>query len=93
MREPAELRTTEDAGRSLPSHGPDWDAAIAAGIDVTMIEANLQLRPCERLRRMEAANRFAVEVQARTLPAAMLHELRARLLREKVEALGPEREE
>jgi hypothetical protein len=67
MREPAELRTTEDAGRSLPSHGPDWDAAIAAGIDVTMIEANLRRRPCERLRRMEAANRFSVETELQAI--------------------------
>ena len=49
----ANLRTTEDAGRALPSYGPNWDAAISFGIDVTLIEHNLALTPTERLRQLD----------------------------------------
>jgi hypothetical protein len=93
MRDPAELQTTEDAGRSLPSYGPAWDAAIEAGIDVTMIEHNLRLRPAERLAQMERANRFLAEVQARTVAEPIRRAQREAQLREKLEALGPERDD
>lgn len=29
---------------------PDWNAAIAMGVDVHLIEANLRLTPAERIR-------------------------------------------
>lgn len=92
MRDLAELETTEDAGRELPSYGPDWDAAIEAGIDVTMLERNLQLTPAERLRQMQEANRFRVEVQLRTVPDHVRRTQYEARLREKLDALGPELE-
>jgi hypothetical protein len=49
----AKLRTTEDACRTLPSFGPAWDAAIAYGIDVTLLERNLELTPSERLLQLD----------------------------------------
>lgn len=39
--------------RSLPSAGPSWDAAIIYGIDVTLIERNLQLSVSERLLQLD----------------------------------------
>lgn len=35
------------------SYGPDWDAAIAYGIDVSLLERNLQLTPTERLLQLQ----------------------------------------
>lgn len=35
------------------SYGPDWDAAIAYGIDVTLLERNLALTPTERLLQLQ----------------------------------------
>jgi len=32
-----------------PSYGPAWDAAIAAGIDVALLEDNLRLTPAQRV--------------------------------------------
>ncbi|MEM9457545.1 MAG: hypothetical protein AAGF11_25425 [Myxococcota bacterium] len=93
MQDPADLYTTEDAGRTLPSYGPAWDAAIEAGIDVTMIERNLQLSPSERLRQMEEANRFVLEVQSRTVPPHIRQVQDHERLREKLAALGPEYED
>lgn len=88
----SELETTQDAGRMLPSYGPGWDAAIAAGVDVTMIEANLALTPAERIAQMTAATRFIVEVQQRTVPEHVRAARAEARLREKLAALGPERE-
>jgi hypothetical protein len=88
MRALTELRTTEDAGRSLPSYGPAWDAAIAAGIDVTMLEQNLQLTPAERIQQLDEANLFLEEVQARTLPERARQERDNHRLMEKLAALG-----
>ena len=48
-----DLKTTQEAGESLPSYGPAWDAAIAYGIDVTLLEANLRLTPTERLQQLD----------------------------------------
>jgi hypothetical protein len=93
MRALAELETTEDAGRTLPSYGPDWDAAIAAGVDVTMIEQNLQLTPAERVRQMEEAVGFVFEVQTRTIPEAVRRERDRHRLEEKLAMLGPERDD
>lgn len=38
---------------TYPSHGPDWDAAIEAGVDVSLLEENLQLTPTERLEQLQ----------------------------------------
>jgi hypothetical protein len=47
------LRTTENAGRALPSCGPAWNAAIEYGVDVTLLERNLMLTPSERLQQLD----------------------------------------
>ena len=36
-----------------PSYGPDWDAAIAYGLDVSLLEHNLSLTPTERLEQVQ----------------------------------------
>ena len=88
-----ELRTTEDAGRSRPSHGRAWDDAVAAGIDVTLLEHNLTLSPRERLRRLCDHLRHVERVQARTVPAAIRERMAEKRLRDKLEALGLTAEE
>lgn len=93
MRDPAELTTTEDAGRSLPSYGPDWEAAIAAGIDVTMLEQNLRLTPAERIRQLDEANLFLEEVHMRVIPEHLRREREHQRLMEKLSALGPDRDD
>lgn len=52
-----------------------WQAAIDFGVDVTLLAANLERTPAERLRELVAMNRFQDELQARTVPG----ELRRRL--------------
>ncbi|WP_253979211.1 hypothetical protein [Pyxidicoccus xibeiensis] len=39
--------------QAYPSHGPDWDAAIEAGVDVSLLEENLQLTPTERIEQLQ----------------------------------------
>ncbi|KIG14101.1 hypothetical protein DB30_07097 [Enhygromyxa salina] len=58
-----QLQTTEDACRTLPSHGPAWDAAIAYGVDVTLLERNLSLTPSERLTQLDDMLRLFFAVQ------------------------------
>lgn len=41
------------APADLPSYGPDWDRAIAFGIDVTLLLENLERTPAERLARLQ----------------------------------------
>lgn len=53
MNELNTQRTSADAGRALASSGRCWDAAIEYGIDVTLIERNLQLSVSERLRQLD----------------------------------------
>jgi hypothetical protein len=86
--DPAELRTTADACRSLPSYGPEWDAAIAAGVDVTLIERNLRMSPVERIRHLDEINRWQTELRRRLpSPIASVHDS----LRSDLETYGPER--
>lgn len=49
--------------RSQPSYGPNWDAAIEFGIDVTRLEANLQLTFEERLSQLEEMLRLTGELR------------------------------
>ncbi|MDQ3266613.1 MAG: hypothetical protein M3Y59_23685 [Myxococcota bacterium] len=44
---------TEPKDMDVPSYGPDWDAAIAYGIDVSLLEHNLSLTPTERLEQLQ----------------------------------------
>lgn len=39
--------------QAFPSYGPDWDAAIDAGVDVSLLEENLRLSPTERLEQLQ----------------------------------------
>ena len=93
MRALDELETTEDAGRALPSYGRDWDTAIAAGVDVTMIEQNLRLTPAERIQQMEAAVCFVLEIQSRTVSEVVRRDRERQRLEEKLAMLGPERDD
>lgn len=51
--------------RSLPSYGPDWEAAIEFGIDVALIEANLALSFEDRLIQLEGMLALANAVRPR----------------------------
>lgn len=48
MAFPSELRA------AFPSYGPDWERAVEAGIDVSLLEENLAATPLERLQRLQA---------------------------------------
>jgi hypothetical protein len=48
--------------RQQPSYGPNWDAAIAFGIDVTLIEQALARTVAERFRESLEMTRFATEI-------------------------------
>jgi hypothetical protein len=45
--------SSEAALDKSPSYGPDWDAAIAYGIDVSLLLENLALTPAQRLARLQ----------------------------------------
>ena len=76
------------AARSLPSYGPEWDAAIELGVDVTMILHNLERSPGQRLAQAAQHQRFIDEVQRRTVPAELREQLERERLWEKIDALG-----
>ena len=42
----------------LPSFGPDWEAAIDYGIDVSLLFENLGLTPAQRLERLQKLVEF-----------------------------------
>jgi hypothetical protein len=48
----------EWARERLPSYGPDWDAAIEFGIDVSLLLENLALSPAMRLARLQQTAEF-----------------------------------
>ncbi len=57
---------------AFPDYGPDWQAAIDFGIDVSLIEENLKLTVDERFAQLLAMTRFAEaldEARARSLDA------------------------
>jgi hypothetical protein len=87
------IATTEDAGRMLPDYGSGWADAVAAGIDVTLIERNLGLAPWQRLERARAMDRQRERLQRRTVrPDVRAAIERGRML-EKLDALGVRPEE
>ena len=43
--------------------GPAWRAAVAAGIDMSLVEDSLKLTPAERLAEHEQVIAFLLEVQ------------------------------
>ena len=46
------------ARERLPSFGPDWEAAIDYGIDVSLLFENLGLSPAQRLERLQKLVEF-----------------------------------
>ncbi len=49
---------SEWARERFPSYGPDWDAAIEFGIDVSLLLENLALSPALRLLRLQKTAEF-----------------------------------
>jgi hypothetical protein len=84
----ADFGTPAEAARSLPSHGPDWDAALELGVDVMMILRNLELSPRERLEQAARHQRFISDVQRQTLSPELREQLELERLWEKIDALG-----
>jgi hypothetical protein len=39
--------------QAFPSYGPEWDAAIDAGVDVSLLEENLRLTSTERIEQLQ----------------------------------------
>lgn len=50
--------------RLQPSYGPDWDAAIEFGVDISLIEHSLSLSFEERFRQSLAMTRLALALDA-----------------------------
>lgn len=50
--------TAEELRAAFPSFGPEWDAAIDFGIDVSLLLANLELTPTERLQQLQLQLEF-----------------------------------
>ncbi len=50
--------------RLQPSYGPDWDAAIEFGIDISVIEHSLSLTFDERFRESLAMTKLAYALDA-----------------------------
>jgi hypothetical protein len=82
------LQTTEDAGRDRPSHGPAWEAAINAGIDVTLLEHRVRLPPRGRLLEHREHARYVAAVQGRVVAPAVRRAVERRRLVDKLAALG-----
>lgn len=72
-----------------PPESSAWQAAIDFGVDVTLLAANLERTPAERLRELVAMNRFQAELQARTVPDELRRRLDAEELVAKFGALLP----
>ena len=64
-----------------------WQAAIDFGVDVTLLAANLERTPAERLRALVAMNRFQAELQTRTVPSELRRRIDAEELMAKFGAL------
>ncbi len=73
-----------DSPHSEPSA---WQAAIDFGVDVTLLAANLERTPAERLHELVVMNRFQAELQARTVPGDLLRRMDAEELVAKFGAL------
>ena len=69
------------------SESSAWQAAIDFGIDVTLLAANLERTPAERLHELVAMNRFQDELQARTVPSELRRRMDAEELVAKFGAL------
>lgn len=54
--------------QSFPSYGPDWDAAIDAGVDVSLLDENLRLTPTERLEQLQRMTELYEALRPKDLP-------------------------
>ena len=53
---------SDELRAAFPSYGPDWERAIDFGIDVSLLLANLELTPTERLQQLEAMLELTEEI-------------------------------
>lgn len=65
-----DLDTREALRRAFPSYGPDWDAAIDYGIDVSLLEANLELTVEERILQLDQMTQLYELLRPRETPNA-----------------------
>jgi hypothetical protein len=84
---PSALETPEDAGRALGAYGRGWELAIELGVDVTLLEHNLELSPAARIRLADEHAAACGEIQSRTVPAHVRTALERQRLAEKAVAL------
>ena len=61
---PSRYRYSMDVDERNAQHESAWQAAVAYGIDVSLLEENLRLTPEERLAQLVAMQRFYDAVQA-----------------------------
>ena len=54
--------------QAFPSYGPDWDAAIEYGVDVSLLEENLKRTPSERLDALQDMLDFVAEFRGAVHP-------------------------
>ncbi len=54
--------------KAFPSYGPDWDAAIDAGVDVSLLEENLRLTPTERLEQLQRMTELFEALRPKGVP-------------------------
>jgi len=54
----------------FPSNGPDWEAAIDYGIDVSLLLYKLDLTPSERLRQLEGGQQLVAALRGRAVMSA-----------------------
>lgn len=64
------------------------EAAIKAGVDITLLERNLREPAAQRVQRLDALRRFRERVQARSVAPQVRDALNRQRLQEKVAALG-----
>lgn len=58
LLDPLTLTLEGFAARLQPNGGPAWQAALEHGIDVTLLERNLDLSPTDRMRQHDEALRL-----------------------------------
>jgi hypothetical protein len=73
------------------SRTSEIERAVAFGIDVSLLHANLALRPSQRLSELVEMNRLHDAIQARTMSSAQRDQLAAERTAEKLRMYGPER--
>jgi hypothetical protein len=61
--DPLLLTANNFADHLRSSGGPAWQAAIDYGIDVTLLERNLELSPTDRMRQHDEALRLYFEIR------------------------------